>query len=236
MERGPVKKLSIYVDETDKYGGKPVYEVLMNLFHKRKIAGASVFRGIAGYGGDGKVHSTKMLELSVDLPLKIEVIESEDIIQKILPDVRQIVERGLIELSDTHVLMAAPPKPQPAKETERMKLEGKAKMLRIIVSEDDKWEGVPLYEAIAKRLIMNDVAGATVFKGIAGYGPHRRYHKKKTLTSTGELPIIISVVDSEEKIATILPILDDMVHEGIVILSNVDVIKYSHRDGSIIDA
>ncbi|NLI29726.1 MAG: DUF190 domain-containing protein, partial [Nitrospiraceae bacterium] len=113
-----------------------------------------------------------------------------------------------------------------------MKLEGKAKMLRIIVSEDDRWEGVPLYEAIAKRLIMNDIAGATIFRGIAGYGPHRRYHKKKTLTSTGELPIIISVVDSEEKIATVLPILDDMVHEGIVIMSNVDVIKYSHRDGS----
>lgn len=236
MEKGPVKKLSIYVDETDKYGGKPVYEVLMNLFYKKKIAGASVFRGIAGYGGDGKVHSTKMLELSVDLPLKIEVIESEEVIQKILPDVQQIVERGLIELSDTHMLKATPPKPQPAKETERMKLEGKAKMLRIIVSEDDRWEGVPLYEAIAKRLIMNDIAGATIFRGIAGYGPHRRYHKKKTLTSTGELPIIISVVDSEEKIATVLPILDDMVHEGIVIMSNVDVIKYSHRDGSIIDA
>lgn len=231
MEIGPVKKLSVYVDETDKYGGKPVYEVLLNLFHKKKIAGVSVFRGIAGYGGHGRIHSTKMLELSVDLPLKIEVVESEEVIQKILPDVQQIVENGLIELSDTRVLKAAPPKPQPAEKTEPMKLEGKAKMLRIIMSEDDKWEGVPLYEVIAKRLIMSDVAGATVHKAIAGYGPHRRYHKKKTLTSTGELPIMITVIDSEEKIRAVLPILDEMVGEGIVTISDVDVIKYSHRDG-----
>jgi PII-like signaling protein len=111
-----------------------------------------------------------------------------------------------------------------------MKLEGKAKMLRIIISEDDKWEGEPLYEAIVKRLIMADIAGATVYKAFAGYGPHRRYHKKKTLAAHGELPILITVMDTEENINKVIPILDDMVQEGIVVLSDVNVIKYTHRD------
>ncbi|MBF0506918.1 MAG: DUF190 domain-containing protein [Nitrospirae bacterium] len=113
-----------------------------------------------------------------------------------------------------------------------MKLEGKAKMLRIMISEDDEWEGGPLYEALVKRLILNDIAGATVYKAIAGYGPHRRYHKKKTLTKHGELPIMISIIDTEENISKAIPILDDMVGEGIVVMSNVDVIKYTHREAS----
>lgn len=231
VKQGPAKKLTIYVDETDRFRGKPVYEVLMDIFYKKKIAGVSVFRGVAGYGTDGVLHTSKMLELSTSMPMKIEVVDSEEMINKVLPDVYHVVEKGLVEITDTIVVKCCPKALEKKEEVKkRMKLEGKAKMLRIIISEDDKWEGEPLYEAIIKRFIMIDIAGATVYKAIAGYGPHRRFHKKKTLTSTGELPILITVIDSEENINKILPILDDMVKEGIVILSDVNVIKYTHRD------
>jgi PII-like signaling protein len=231
VKQGHAKKLTIYVDETDRFGGKPVYEVLMDIFYKKKIAGVSVFRGVAGYGTDGVFHTSKMLELSTSMPVKIEVVDSEEMINKVLPDVYHVVEKGLVEIADTNVVKCCPKAVEKKEEVEkRMKLEGKAKMLRIIVSEDDKWDGEPLYEAIIKRFIMMDIAGATVYKAIAGYGPHRRFHKKKTLTSTGELPILITVIDTEENINKVLPILDDMVKEGIVILSDVNVIKYIHRD------
>jgi hypothetical protein len=104
IKKGPAKKLTIYVDESDKSGGKPVYEVVLNLLYKKKIAGASVFRGFAGYGSDGIFHTSKMLELSLRLPVKIEAVDSEDMIYKILPDVSGIVEKGLIEVSDTVVI------------------------------------------------------------------------------------------------------------------------------------
>jgi PII-like signaling protein len=104
VKSGPAKKLTIYVDETDKFGGKPVYEVLMDIFYKKKIAGVSVFRGVAGYGSDGVFHKSKILELSTSLPLKIEVVDSEDMIDKVLPDVLSIVEKGLVEISDTNVV------------------------------------------------------------------------------------------------------------------------------------
>lgn len=231
VKQGPAKKLTIYIDETDKFGGKPVYEVLMDIFYKKKIAGVSVFRGVAGYGTDGVFHTSKMLELSTSMPMKIEVVDSEEMINKVLPDVYHVVEKGLVEIADTNVVKCCLKAAEKREEVrKRMKLEGKAKMLRVIVSEDDKWEGEPLYEAIIKRFIMMDIAGATVYKAIAGYGPHRRFHKKKTLTSTGELPILITVIDSEENVNKVLPILDDMVKEGIVILSDVNVIKYTHRD------
>ena len=229
VTKGPAKKLTIYVEETEKYGGRPVYEALLDIFHRKKILGVSVFRGVAGFGSDRVVHTAKMLELSTKMPVKIEVVDSEEMIERVLPDVYQIVGKGFVEISDTTVIKyaAAGEKPE---EGERMKLEGRAKMLRMIVSEDDKWEGEPLYEAIVKRLMMHDIAGATVYKAVAGYGPHKRYHKKKTLAAHGELPILITVIDTEENINRVVPILDDMVNEGIVVLSDVTVIKYTHRD------
>ena len=230
IAKGPAKKLCIYVGETDKFGDKPVYEVLLDIFHKKKIAGVSVFKGVAGYGADGVLHTSKILLLSMDMPMKIEAVDSEEMINKVLPDVYQVVEKGLVEVTDTNVVKCSRIAEQGGKEGEPMKLEGKAKMLRIIISEDDKWEGEPLYEVLVKRFLMEDVAGATVYKAIAGYGPHRRYHKKKTLAAHGELPILITVMDKEENINRILPVLDELVTEGIVALSDVNVIKYTHRD------
>lgn len=104
VTKGPAKKLTVYVDESDKFGGKPVYEVLLNIFYKKKIAGVSVFRGVAGYGSDGIFHTSKMLELSTSLPVKVEAVDSEEMISGVLPDVTDIVEKGLIEISDTYVL------------------------------------------------------------------------------------------------------------------------------------
>ena len=152
-------------------------------------------------------------------------------LSKVLPDVYQVVEKGLVEVSDTTVIKCCGGAAErPVAEGAQMKLEGKAKMLRIIISEDDQWEGEPLYEAIVKRLIMTDIAGATVYKAIAGYGPHKRYHKKKTLATHGELPVLITVMDTEDNINKVMPILDELVGEGIVVLSDVNVIKYTHRD------
>ncbi len=104
VTKGPAKKLTVYVDESDKFGGKPVYEVLLNIFYKKKIAGVSVFRGVAGYGSDGVFHTAKMLELSTSLPVKIEAVDSEEMITGVLTDVSDIVEKGLIEISDTNVV------------------------------------------------------------------------------------------------------------------------------------
>ena len=104
VKNGPAKKLTIYVDESDKSHGKPIYEVLLDIFYKKKIAGVSVFRGVAGYGSHGVFHTAKMLELSTDLPVKIEVVDSEDMINSVLDDVTSVVEKGLIEVSDTNVI------------------------------------------------------------------------------------------------------------------------------------
>jgi len=104
LKTGPAKKLTIYMDESDRIHGKPVYEVLLEIFYKRKIAGASVFRGIEGYGSDRVFHTSKILELSTTLPVKIEVVDSGEKIDSILLEITPLVHKGLIEVSDTQVI------------------------------------------------------------------------------------------------------------------------------------
>lgn len=111
---------------------------------------------------------------------------------------------------------------------EHEKIESKAKMLRIYIGQDDQWEGKPLYEAIVMKLRQMDVAGATVYKGVMGYGAQQRMHKSGFLGLSHDLPIMITVVDKEEKVRSILPVLDEMVSEGLLVLSDVEVIKYAH--------
>jgi len=94
-----------------------------------------------------------------------------------------------------------------------MKLEGKAKMLRIHFGEDDKWYGKPLYEAIVAKCRELDIAGASVFRGIEGYGASSRIHKAHLLRSS-DRPIMVSVIDTEQNINKLLPALDEMVDEG----------------------
>jgi PII-like signaling protein len=111
-----------------------------------------------------------------------------------------------------------------------MKLEGKAKMLRIHFGEDDKWHGKPLYEAIIEKCRELDLAGATVYRGIEGYGASTLIHKAHLLRSS-DRPIMVLVVDTQEKISQLLPALDQMVDEGLIAMSDVEVIKYVHQDG-----
>ncbi len=107
IKPGPAKKLTIYVDENKKVHGKPVYEAVLDILAQRKIAGASVFRGVAGYGSGGKLHTAKILELSTTLPLKIEVVDSEEMISVILSEISSVVGSGLIEISDTTIIKRA---------------------------------------------------------------------------------------------------------------------------------
>lgn len=113
-----------------------------------------------------------------------------------------------------------------------MKLEGNAKMLRIHFGEDDKWHGKPLYEAIVMRCRELDIAGATVFRGIEGYGASSLIHKQHLLRRSSDAPIMISVVDTEDKIRNLLPALHEMVDEGLIAMSDVEVIRYVHQQGT----
>ncbi|MGH9699386.1 MAG: DUF190 domain-containing protein [Candidatus Acidiferrales bacterium] len=112
-----------------------------------------------------------------------------------------------------------------------MKLEGKAQMLRIHFGEDDKWNGKPLYRAILEKCRELDIAGATVFRGIEGYGASTLIHRPHLLSFSSDAPLMVSVIDTAEKVRALLPFLDEMLKEGLIAVSEVEVIKYVHQEG-----
>jgi uncharacterized protein len=110
-----------------------------------------------------------------------------------------------------------------------MKLEGPAVRLTIFIGEDDRWHHKPLYHEIVHRAHQAGLAGASVLRGIEGYGASSRIHTTRILSLSEDLPLVIVIVDQEERIRAFLPELDELVTEGLVILDPVEVIRYVGR-------
>ncbi|MGA1862982.1 DUF190 domain-containing protein [Deferribacter thermophilus] len=106
------------------------------------------------------------------------------------------------------------------------KLEGTQKLMRIFIGEDDKYEGKPLYKEIVGLCREKGISGATVIRGIYGYGRSSIIHSSRTLALSNDLPIIVEVVDTPEKIDEILPEIEKMVSHGLITLELAHVIKY----------
>jgi uncharacterized protein len=107
-----------------------------------------------------------------------------------------------------------------------MKIPTDGKLLRIFIGELDRWNGKPLYEEIVLLARKNNMAGATAIKGFLGFGGKSRMHTAKLLRLSEDLPVIVEIVDSEEKINGFIPLLDGMVREGLVTLEKANVILY----------
>ena len=110
-----------------------------------------------------------------------------------------------------------------------MKLEGRAMRLTIFIGEDDHWHRKPLYTEIVHRAHAAGLAGASVFRGIEGYGASSRIHTNRLLSLSSDLPLAVIIVDTEDKVREFLPQLDELVSEGLVILDPVEVIRYVGR-------
>ena len=107
-----------------------------------------------------------------------------------------------------------------------MKIEGQGLLARIYIGESDTWHGRPLYEAIVHLLRERGLAGATVIRGIEGFGAKHHLHTTRILSLTTDLPILIEVVDQEDRIRAILPEIDTMVGDGLITLERVEVLVY----------
>lgn len=111
-----------------------------------------------------------------------------------------------------------------------MQLPEQSELLRIFVGESDRWQGKPLYEAIVLEARAAGLAGATVSRGLMGYGAHSRIHTTKVLRLSEDLPIIIEIADRADRIESFLPKLDSMIVEGLVTVEKVRVILYRHGE------
>lgn len=231
LESGKALKVSIYLSDGAMYHGFAAEAAILDFLFYRGVSGATVLRGVAGFGGGHHLHSSSSVEISDRLPIKVEFIESEAKVDELMGKLEEMAGAGLIEIQETRVVK--PARSTTAKSDAPVqalaRLQGKAKQMQIYIGEDDRWNDKPLHQALVEALRANDLAGATVYRGVVGFGAHRRVHRDKPFHLSHDASIMISVIDTEEKLNGFRPVLEQMVREGMVVMSDVEVVTYTHR-------
>lgn len=229
LQKGIAKKVTIFINEDTQHHLSSLCDAILTFLLHKGVAGATATRAMAGFGAHHEMHTTKIEVLTQHLPIRIEFIESAEKVDELMPTLYDMVTDGVIEVHDTQVVKVANKDRKAPPTGPHTEMRGKARLMRIYMGESDRWQGEPLHEAILKRLRLMDIAGATVYRGILGYGAKGHTHKGGRLPFSHDLPVMISVVDSEEKLTKVLDDIESMMRDGIIVLSDVDVIRLVHK-------
>jgi hypothetical protein len=222
-----------------------LYQWIVEIARHDGLQGATVLKGIMGLRPNGSILTESPWALAQELPVIVEIVDGPKRVEALLARVEPYFTEGEITLERAHVVLyrgeadhkqhlpptvdvIASQDDSAAWEVKTMKIPEEGVLLRIFMGEGDREPGRdrPLYEAIVRRAREAHLAGATVLKGPLGYGKNSRVHSAKLLELSTDLPIVIEIVDAEEKIKAFLPIVDELVTEGMVTLEAVRVLKY----------
>jgi PII-like signaling protein len=237
LSKGPAKRVTIFVNEDMRHGMEPLWRAVFDFLVHKQAAGATVTRPLMGFGSHRHIHSPESETTMEHLPVRIEFIDTPERVQELLPALYALVNDGLIEVQDTTIIKAV----QKEKEINapHVRKTATARLMRVFLGEADKWHGETLYDAIVKKLRMEDIAGATVYKAILGYGAKKHTHKGQGFFHLAhDSPVMISIIDSAAKINQAVEIVEGMLQDGLIVISDVDVIRLVHPSSTleVIDA
>lgn len=242
--------LRIYLQSADRAPFTPTYQRIVQQARHKKLAGATVLRGIYGAGRRGIIQPSTW-SIAEHVPVIVEIVESAGTIADFVrQDLNEIMAGGMATLEragvmmyrhrqqdDPHSLRLAAeipplstlPQIQPGN---HMTLNQNGVLLRVFIGESDRFENKPLYEAIVQKARQLGLAGATVLRGSEGFGARSVVHKAALLEMSSDLPIVIEIVDAKEKIDLLLPHLETMVREGMITMEYVAILLYRHETPS----
>jgi hypothetical protein len=241
--------LRIYLQSADRAPHVPTYQRIVKAARKEKLAGATVLRGIMGNGQRGIIQYSAW-SIVQHVPIILEIVDNAEYIVKFVQGpLDEIMVGGMLTLERAAVMMyrarlqesqpselrlAAALRPlstMPAvRPGSHMKVQENGVLLRIFIGESDKFENKPLYEMIVRKTRELGLAGATVLRGTEGFGANSVVHTSNLVAMSTDLPIVIEVVDAEEKVKLLLPHLETMVQEGMITMEYVVVLMYRHND------
>jgi uncharacterized protein len=231
-----------------RHGAEPLYQWIVEAAHREGLQGATILKGFMGLRPDGSIISEHAWALAQEVPVIVEAVDGPRHVERLLGRVEPSFKEGTITLERAHVVLYrggdADLKPKDvvpradviatkgasaAWEVKSMKMPEEGVLLRIFIGESDREKGTdrPLYEAIVQRARAAHLAGATVLKGPMGFGRHSRMHTARLLALSTDLPVLIEIVDAEESIQAFMPVVDELVTEGLVTLEAVRIIKYA---------
>jgi PII-like signaling protein len=244
--RGEQVLLRAYLQSADRAPHTPTYERIVKEARKAGLAGATVFRGMMGFGSRGLLEA-KPWSLVERLPVIVEIVDAAE---RIMPFVEgpldELMIGGMLTLERASVMMYRHRRDQqpnelrlgellePLSTLPAMNVRGHMTsrqdgvLVRIFIGEDDRADGKKLHEAIVQKARELGLAGATVLRGSEGFGAHSVVHKASLLEMSTDLPIVIEIVDREEKINALLPYLESVVQEGMITMEYVVILLYRH--------
>ncbi|HLK69291.1 MAG TPA: DUF190 domain-containing protein [Bryobacteraceae bacterium] len=225
LKKGPAKKVTIFINEDTQHHMTALHDSIMTFLMHKGVSGATATRAYSGFGSHQLLHTPKVEVLAQHLPIRIEFVETPEKVDEVLPTLYEMVSDGLIEVQDTTVVKLARKSVRSEAAFPHERKQGTAKLLRVFMGEADKWHDVPLYDAIVKKLLMMDVAGATVYRGILGYGAKGHQHKATFFHPTRDLPIMVSVIDSAEKISAAAEVIEGMLEDGLIVTSDAEIVR-----------
>jgi uncharacterized protein len=248
--RGEQILFRAYLQSADRFPHTPTHERLVRGARKEGLAGATVLRGILGLGTSGLIQRSAW-SLVERVPVIVEIVDSAEKIRRFLDEiVPRAMLRGMITLERAHVMLYRQRKqdatnmaalgavveplstlPEIA-EREHMQINQEGVLLRVFIGESDRYENRALHDAIVVKVRELGLAGATVLRGTEGFGANSIVHKSSLLEMSSDLPLVVEIVDAEEKIKLLLPHLEKMVREGMITMEHVAILVYRHRGES----
>ncbi|MGC8625593.1 MAG: DUF190 domain-containing protein [Phycisphaerae bacterium] len=239
--------LRLYMRSAELYHFAPAYERVVQQAAQHKLAGVTVLRGIMGLGSRGLVRHSEF-KLVGDSPIIVECVDDGDKLITFLQDITQkLLHHGLVTLERAGVVMYRSGTPEAHNQMRLLSsvkplstlpdIQGVLNMhtdftgvlLRIFIGESDTFEHKPLHEAIVTKARQLGISGATVLQGSMGFGANTVIHNDRVLVMSSDLPLVIEIVETREKIEQLLPLLDDMVKGGMITMEDVRVIAYRHN-------
>jgi uncharacterized protein len=228
LPKGSAKKVIIYVNEDTRHHVEPLWNVIFTFLRQKHVAGATVIRPELGFGSSGEVHDAGSEYVSSHLPIRVEFIESSDRVDELLPALYDMVTDGLIEVQDTTIVKSMSTRGGTQAAPVRSKssiVPGPAKLVRIYLGESARSGDIPLYEAIVLKLRMLDFSGATVYRGILGYGVKRHTHRAGMLHLSRDMPIMISVAERADRVDELVRVVSEMMEDGLIAVSDIEMYR-----------
>lgn len=239
--------MRVYLQSADRSPHVPTYERIIKEARKEKLAGATVLRGVLGTGYHGIIKPSTW-SIAEHVPIIVEIVDSaEKIANFVQGPLDQAMAGGMLTLERAAVMMyrqrshdqpntlhlagalkplSTMPQIQPGP---HMKIQENGVLLRVFIGESDKFQHKPLYEMVVQKTRELGLAGATVLRGSEGFGAHSVVHRTALLEMSTDLPVVIEVVDTEDKIKLLLPYLETMVQEGMITMEYVLILMYRHN-------
>jgi hypothetical protein len=230
--------LRIYLRTGDRAPLAPTFQRIVRAARAEGLAGATVLKGILGYGAHGESRGSRPLALLEHVPIIVEIVDCAGRIDAFARGtLAKILAHGLATIERANVIVHRPHQPQASRELQGAPMNpspdnpsADGVLLRVFLGEADRDEnGRPLYESIVRKARELGLAGATVLRGVEGFGANSVIHKAALLEMSTDLPIVIEIVDREAKVQLALPQLDQMVKEGMITMERVAIVSYRHN-------